>query len=50
MIVEVNGTKIRDLDHEDLADLVREQSIEEAGTINFTVVSKSDDNDTIKEE
>ena len=42
MILEVNGSKIRDMPHEEVVNFIRQQSSEDAEAIHLTVVSKNE--------
>ena len=41
MILEVNGSKIRDMPHEEVVNFIRQESSEDAQAIHLTVVSKN---------
>ena len=47
LILEVNGSKIRDMPHEELVKFIRQQSSEDAEALHLTVVSKHSENETL---
>merc|ERR1719362_1985559 len=50
LIVEVNGSKVRDMPHEELVKFIRQQSMEDASAIHLTIISKINHEETLTEE
>jgi len=50
LILEVNGSKVRDMPHEELVTFIRQQSMEDASAIHLTIISKINHEETLTEE